>query len=193
MASESQQLNVRDNTPSTLNLTIDALNLANDNSNIAPVQAAFSAVAGLLAVIRVFRLLLCGDRLPIHILQDFVVNEEDYTELGLYCAEICTVLGRGVNGKSLDDLDRSVREAINQLTTWVEPEMYDLDGLPMIHFVTELSRGSSRRQPNRMGAAASPGFFTLWMIRTRLPLGSQNSIGFFASSMYVQFVLLSRY
>ena len=105
-------------------------------------------------------------------LQDFVANEQDYTELGLYCADICTALDRGVDGKSLDDLSRSVREAINQLTTWVEQEMRDLDDLPMIHFVAEPSWGSNRRPPNRMCAAASPGFFTLRMTRTRLPLGS---------------------
>ena len=104
--------------------------------------------------------------------QDFVANEQDYTDLGLYCANICTALDRGVNGKSLDDLNLPVREAINQLTVWVESEMYDLDDLLMTRFVTELSRVSSRRLPNRMGAAASPDFFTLRMTRTRLSLGS---------------------
>ena len=81
-------------------------------------------------------------------LQGFVAKEEDYTELGLYCADICTVLDGRVEGKSLDDLSGSVCEAINQFTTWVEPEMYDLDGLPMMHFIAELSRGFGRRPPN---------------------------------------------
>ena len=116
MASESQQPNGRDNTLATLNLTIDALNLAKDLSTIAPAQAAFSAVVALLTVIRVFGLLFCGDGFPIHISQDFVANEQEYTDLGLYCADICTALDQGMNGKSLDDLNRSVREAINQLT-----------------------------------------------------------------------------
>ena len=66
-------------------------------------------------------------------LQDFMANEGAYAKLGLYCADICTALGRGVDGKSLNDLSRSVCEAINQLTVWVEPEMYELDDLPMIH------------------------------------------------------------
>ena len=51
--------------------------------------------------------------------QDSMVNETDYVELGLTCAEICTALGRGMNGKRLDDLSRSVCDAITRLTTWV--------------------------------------------------------------------------
>jgi hypothetical protein len=50
-------------------------------------------------------------------IQDFMVNEQDYVELVLNCAEICRALDRGTNGKILDDLSQSVREAINQLTT----------------------------------------------------------------------------
>ena len=45
-----------------------------------------------------------------------MINEEDYVELGLNCADICRALDRGTNGKKLDDLNPSVREAINQLT-----------------------------------------------------------------------------
>ena len=59
-------------------------------------------------------------------LQDSIANEEDYVELGLHCADICKAIDRGMNGKRLDDLSRSVCEAINQLTTWVQPEMYGL-------------------------------------------------------------------
>ena len=49
--------------------------------------------------------------------QDSINNCQDYVEIGLNCADICTALDRGTNGKKLDDLSRSVREAINQLTT----------------------------------------------------------------------------
>ena len=49
-----------------------------------------------------------------------MVNRQDYVDLGLACAEICTVLGRGMNGKRLDDLSQSVCDAIAQLTKWVE-------------------------------------------------------------------------
>ena len=44
------------------------------------------------------------------------MNQVDYVELGLACAEVCAVLGRGLKGKSLSDLNGSVLEAIKQLT-----------------------------------------------------------------------------
>jgi len=46
-----------------------------------------------------------------------MVNQIDYVELGLACAEVCTALDRGLGGKKLSDLNNSVCEAINQLTT----------------------------------------------------------------------------
>ena len=45
-----------------------------------------------------------------------MANEQDYVDLGLNCADICRALDRGMNGKELDDLSPSVREAIKQLT-----------------------------------------------------------------------------
>ena len=50
-----------------------------------------------------------------------MTNEEDCIELGLACADVCTALSRGLNGKLLKDLNSSVCEAIKQLTTWVKP------------------------------------------------------------------------
>ena len=44
------------------------------------------------------------------------MNDEDYVDLGLTCANVCTVLERGLSGKRLDDLNASVNEAIKQLT-----------------------------------------------------------------------------
>ena len=46
-----------------------------------------------------------------------MTNETDYVDLGLACADVCRALDRGMSGKKLDDLSRSVCEAINQLTT----------------------------------------------------------------------------
>jgi len=45
-----------------------------------------------------------------------MVNDTDYVELGLVCADVCTALNRGLNGKRLNELSGSVCEAINQLT-----------------------------------------------------------------------------
>ena len=46
-----------------------------------------------------------------------MANKTDYVELGLACADVCKTLDRGMNGRKLDDLSQSVREAIAQLTT----------------------------------------------------------------------------
>jgi hypothetical protein len=46
-----------------------------------------------------------------------MMNITDYVDLGLACVEICKALDRGMDGKNLDDLSQSVREAINQSTT----------------------------------------------------------------------------
>ena len=43
-------------------------------------------------------------------------NDEDYVDLGLTCAHVCAALDRGLNGKRLDELNTSVREAVKQLT-----------------------------------------------------------------------------
>jgi len=48
-----------------------------------------------------------------------MIDEQDYVELGLFCADICKALERGMNGKKLSDLGQSVCDAMNQLTTWV--------------------------------------------------------------------------
>ena len=46
-----------------------------------------------------------------------MTNDQDYVELGLACVEICQALGRGLNGKQLNELSPSVLAAIGQLTT----------------------------------------------------------------------------
>jgi hypothetical protein len=45
------------------------------------------------------------------------MNITDYVDLGLACAEACKALSRGMDGRKLDDLSQSVREAVDQLTT----------------------------------------------------------------------------
>lgn len=46
-----------------------------------------------------------------------MVNEEDYVDLGLACADICRALDRGMSGRRMDEFSQSVFEAIGQLTT----------------------------------------------------------------------------
>ena len=46
-----------------------------------------------------------------------MVNDTDYMELGLACADVCKALDRGMKGRRVDELSQSVFEAIGQLTT----------------------------------------------------------------------------
>jgi len=46
-----------------------------------------------------------------------MANELVYVELGLFCARVCRTLDGGAGGGRSDELNRSVLEAINQLTT----------------------------------------------------------------------------
>ena len=43
-----------------------------------------------------------------------MINELDYVELGLSCADVCRTLERGTNGKKQNELSLSVYDAINQ-------------------------------------------------------------------------------
>ena len=85
--------------------------------------------------------------------QDSMANRTDYVELGLACAEVCKALDRGMNGRQMNDLSQSVFEAIEQLTTWVQPAMHIL-GYSFTEFaITGLwprSRGASSRGVNEM-------------------------------------------
>jgi len=45
-----------------------------------------------------------------------MINKGDYVELGLACAGVCQALHRGMEGRRVDELNGSVREAIEQLT-----------------------------------------------------------------------------
>ena len=57
-----------------------------------------------------------GWRLKLYI-QESMTNEEDCVEIGMACADVCTALSRGLNEKSLRDLNNSVCAAIERLTT----------------------------------------------------------------------------
>ena len=52
-----------------------------------------------------------------------MANKADYVDLGLACADVCKALDRGMNGRRLDELNRPVLEAIEQLTRLVKPGM----------------------------------------------------------------------
>ena len=119
-----------------------------------------------------------------------MVNELDYVELGLNCADICGALDRGMNGKRLDDLSQSVYEAINQLTTWVQQEMHSLDSSMTMFPIAELWGRSRRRSSNRAGGTRSLDFSVRRTTGKQSPVGSQSSTGSCVSSTCVQSSLL---
>ena len=49
--------------------------------------------------------------------QDSMVNEREYVDIGLFCFDVCDALKRGLNGRRLDELNQSASGAIEQLTT----------------------------------------------------------------------------
>ena len=53
-----------------------------------------------------------------------MANKADYVELGLACADVCRALDRGMNERRMDELSRSVLEAIGQLTRRVKLGMH---------------------------------------------------------------------
>ena len=52
-----------------------------------------------------------------------MANEQDYVDLGILCVDICKTLKR-TNGRAQDNLNKSVFDAMNQLTTCVELAMH---------------------------------------------------------------------
>jgi hypothetical protein len=66
MDTSSQRPKGRDGALSSLNVAIDAINLAKDIVDIAPAKAAFGSVSALLTMIRVRFFLFCDDGLWVH-------------------------------------------------------------------------------------------------------------------------------
>jgi hypothetical protein len=117
MASTSQRPDRRDGALSTLDAFIQAFSLIKDTCGIPPAQIAFGSAVIVLTLIRVYPPPLCQDKLLIHVVQDTMVNDQEYVDLGLACADVCQALDRGLEGRRLEELTRSVLSAIRQLTT----------------------------------------------------------------------------
>jgi len=121
MPTEPQQQKRREVTLSSLNAAIEALNIMKEATTATPAPAVFGTVSVLLTMIRVrFSSSLPTDS-ELTSDQDSMTNKTDYIEIGLACANVCRALDRGIDGRRLDELSRSVGEAIEQLTTWVKP------------------------------------------------------------------------
>ena len=123
MDTRFQGTNRRNDALSLLNAAIDAMNLIKELSSMTPAKAVFGSVTILMTMIRVrlssSSVIYC--RFTHN--QDSMANKADYVDLGLACADVCKALDRGMNGRRLDELNRPVLEAIEQLTRLVKPGM----------------------------------------------------------------------
>ena len=103
--------------------------------------------------------------------QDSMVNKLDYVELGLSCADICKALARGMSGRKLDELNQSVCDAINQLTTWVESAIR-APNHPLKTSNVALWQRYKGRSSNGAGEIPPLGFSMRKTIRRQSPLGN---------------------
>ena len=86
-----------------------------------------------------------------------MANKEDFVDLGIYCVEICKALKRGMDGKELDKLSDSMREAIEELERWVEPAVHiscssahrDLDRRIVAEIHEKVKKRSGRHSVSR--------------------------------------------
>lgn len=95
-----------------------------------------------------------------------MTNEQDLLELGLYYADICRTLVRGINGKKLADLSQSVCDAINQSTMWIPKSPTKMPSA-----IAGLWRRFRGRPSNGASGTQSLDFFTGRVTRTRSLLG----------------------
>ena len=114
-----------------------------------------------------------------------MINQADYVELGLVCADVCKALNRGMNGKQASGLSQPVSEAIEQLTALVESAIHTPGGpLTKLSITGPLQR-YRQRSPSEVNETCSPDSFTLRMIKRRSPVGGRTSTGLSMSSKYV--------
>ena len=71
MATSSRRPKGRGGLRSTLNVSIEAMNLAKEISSVTPAKAVFGSVSVVLTMIRVCFLLFCGNELPVHLQSGF--------------------------------------------------------------------------------------------------------------------------
>lgn len=106
----------QDGVISSLNVAIEAMNLAKEASSLTPAKAVFGSASVLVTMIRVC-FLFWAMNLGLTCDQDSVANKAGYVELGLTCANVCSALDQGLEGKNPDDINQYGYEAIGQLTT----------------------------------------------------------------------------
>lgn len=115
MALTPQRQKGQNNSVSILNGLIQVLNIAKEILTVTPAKAAFGSIGALLEMIRVS----CYPptlSFWLTFIQDYLANQQDYVDLGQTCTDACKPLKWGLEGRRLDELSRSVLQAIKQLT-----------------------------------------------------------------------------
>ncbi|KAH9041449.1 hypothetical protein EDB84DRAFT_1396355 [Lactarius hengduanensis] len=103
MASQSQQPKTQDGVPLSLDIAINMVNIVKEASSMTPAPAVFGAVTILLTTIR-----------------DKMTIDQDCVDLGVLCVSVCDALKRATDGKKLEGLNGTVRDAIRRLEATVE-------------------------------------------------------------------------
>lgn len=106
----------QESTLSTLDAAIHDLNLRKEATSKTLVKTVHCSVCALLNIVRVRFFPVPAGWLLANYRQDSMVNRIDYVELGLFCADVCKALDRGLDGRQEEQFNRSVFEAIEQLT-----------------------------------------------------------------------------
>ena len=96
MTTVPQQPNVQDEVLSNLNATIGDLNLARDTVDGIPARDVFASASLLVTMIRVGFLPTHVGRFLAGAAYDLMIRRSDCTELGLFCADVCRALDRGI-------------------------------------------------------------------------------------------------
>ena len=117
MDGESRKPEEMKDATSALNAAIEAMDLAKRLSTIAPARDVFGSVSVSLTMLRVSSFCFFPIDCGLESAQDTIMDEADYVELGLACADVCTVLNRKLDGWEFEDLSNSVCKTIAQLTT----------------------------------------------------------------------------
>ena len=119
-----------------------------------------------------------------------MINQMDYVELGLACAEVCAALHRGLNRKKLDDLNSFVRgnRAADDVsyTSHVHFEYLFDDIFGLISGLWRIFKGGSPSRGNEMRFLDTS---TRRTTRKKSQPGGWTSSGSFVSSTCVPSLL----
>jgi hypothetical protein len=112
-------------------------------------------------------------------------NKDDFIDVGIYCAEICSAIERGTLGKTEGNLSPSFVKAIKELTRLIMITHPFLSSHKSVSAPTEqltTSETRSTRIPCEQ-FYRGPGFQT--GTKRKLPVGKKISVAFYRSLMQV--------